>query len=268
MQLKQVAPQLVLAAAFALAPFAGANAGTPLTNADIVKMVEAKLPESTIVLAVRGSDAQYDVTPDALIALSRQGVTSAVVEAMIQKTQGAAGSGSAAQAGADWNPEEIMLVQGSDETVMRYMPATIRTAARAMGWGGVASYAVLNGAAANLRLKTPSPKFLIAVPGNAQPESYLTIANFAVRRNNTREVSVGGGYMSYSTGIARDRIVATEGTPLADQSRAPKGYTLYEISPKTPLPKGEYALVTYNSQVRMAGFFAGGSDSYFDFGVD
>lgn len=243
-----------------------ALADAPLTNADVLRMVEAKLPESTIVLAIRGSEARFDVAPDALISLSRAGVPAAVVDAMIQKSQGA--SGTAAAAGGDWNPEEIVLREDGKETVMRYMPATFRTAARGMGFGGVGMYAVLNGAAANLRLSSNRPTFIIAVPGNAQPESYLTLANFAVRRNNTREVSVGGGYMSYSTGIARDRIVQTEGKPLADQSRAPKGYVLFEISPKSPLPPGEYALITYNSQVKTLGFFASGTDSYFDFGVD
>ena len=49
---------------------------------------------------------------------------------------------------------------------------------------------------------------MVEVPENAQPESYVTLVNFAVRRNNTREVLVGGGYVTYETGIHRDRIVA------------------------------------------------------------
>jgi len=35
-----------------------------------------------------------------------------------------------------------------------------------------------------------------------------------------------------------------------------------------PLAAGEYAFILYNSQVKVVGYFAGGGDSYFDFGVD
>jgi hypothetical protein len=77
---------------------------------------------------------------------------------------------------------------------------------------------------------------------------------------------IGGGYMSYSTGIATDRIVETRGERMADQSRAPKGYVMYSVTVVNPLEPGEYALVTYNSAVKVTGWFASGSDSYFDFG--
>ena len=47
-----------------------------------------------------------------------------------------------------------------------------------------------------------------------------------------------------------------------------KGNILYTVTPDAPLKAGEYAVVTYNSQIPVAGWFAGGFDSYFDFGVD
>ena len=74
--------------------------------------------------------------------------------------------------------------------------------------------------------------------------------------------------MSYSTGIHHDRVVATTSSPAPDQSGAPQGFTVYRVVVVNPLGPGEYALVLYNSQVRVAGFFASGLDSYFDFGVD
>jgi hypothetical protein len=79
---------------------------------------------------------------------------------------------------------------------------------------------------------------------------------------------VGGGYMSYSSGVAPDRVIATVSERLADQSGAPKGFITYRIKVATPLPAGEYAVVLYNSQIRTVGFFASGLDSYFDFGID
>ena len=74
--------------------------------------------------------------------------------------------------------------------------------------------------------------------------------------------------MSYSTGIHPDRIVATTIEKLADQSKAPKNFTIYTAIPNVPLPAGEYAVVFYNRQVRSPGYFAGVVDSYFDFGID
>lgn len=267
--LKSVALSATVALGLALSPVTRAEA--PMTNADVLKMVEAKLPENTIVIAIQGATANFDVGPTSLIALNQSGVPQAVIEAMLQKSNGApsASSGSQGPGNADTlNPEEILLVQGGETTRMRYMPATLRTASRAMGFGGFATYSVLNGPRANLRLSERQPTFVIAVPGNAQPDSYLTLASFAVRRNDTREVMVGGGYMTYSTGINRDRVIKTVSTAATDQSRAPNGFTIFEVRPEQPLAPGEYALVTYNSQVRVAGFFAAGADSYFDFGVD
>lgn len=166
------------------------------------------------------------------------------------------------------NPEEITLYDGSGKRVMSYLIPQIRTAARALGFGGMAQYAVLRGTRANLRLGSPQPRFLFAAPTNAQPESYLTVANFAVRENGTREVIIGGGFMSYSTGVHQDRIVPISIEKVSDQSKAPKGFILYTATPNAPLSAGEYAVIFYTSQIRTPGIFASALDSYFDFGVD
>lgn len=166
-----------------------------------------------------------------------------------------------------FNPEEVLLVDGSQQKPMRYLTPQIRTAARALGFGGVGQYAVLKGTRATLRVASKRPVFVFAVPSNAQADSYYTLANFATRDNGTREVIVGGGYMSYSTGINKDRVVPTSAEPLPDQSKAPKNHTLYAATVNAPLAAGEYALIFYNSQFRASGFVPG-ADSYFDFGID
>ncbi len=144
--------------------------------------------------------------------------------------------------------------------------AQTRTAARALGFGGVGQYAVLPGRAAQLRLSA-SPAFLVAAPSNMQLQGLVTLAKFEARKNNTREVVVGGGYMSYSSGIHPDRIIATTVAAAASQAGAPAGMTIYEVKPAGELPTGEYALIVATGAQPAAGF-AGIPGTFYDFGVD
>lgn len=257
---------MLLAWAMWAAVGVAAEEAKPMTNADVLSMVEAKLPESTIVLAVAGAKPDFDTSAAGLIELSKRKVPTAIVEAMIKAASGG-GTAQAAQ-GDGISPEEISVDDGTSVQQMRYLTPNMRQAVRAFGYGGVAQYASLNGATAALRLASNQPRFVVAVPKNAQAQSYVTLVNLAVRRNGTREVMVGGGYLSYSTGINKDRVVAMSDRTLDDQSRAPKGYELHEIAPAAELAPGEYAVVLYNSEVKVAGWFVSGRDSYFDFGID
>lgn len=239
-----------------------------LTNAAVIKMLDAKLPERVVVMKIEQSEADFDTSTDAMIALSKRGVSEAVISAMLAKAAHASIPTRPGRSADQFDPEQIMLVDGDAQTPLRYINSSMRTAARALGFGGVATYAVLPGPEAILRLPTRTPAFIVAVPSNAQPQAYLTLARFEPRRNGTREVATGGGYMSYSTGIHRDRVIETTAVALEDQSKAPDGFTLFTLTPASALKAGEYALVTYNSHVRVSGFFASGGDSFFDFGVD
>ncbi len=55
-----------------------------LTNADVVGMVKAGLAESTILLAIERSPSDFDTSPAALVELKNQGVSPAVMEAMMR----------------------------------------------------------------------------------------------------------------------------------------------------------------------------------------
>jgi hypothetical protein len=247
----------------------------PMTNQDVIAMVKAKMPRDTIVMAVKAAKPDFDTSADGLIKLQSAGVPADVIEAVIASQSGGGGArtasapaGGPGQMMGGWNPEEIILIDNGERIPMRYLTPQMRHAVRGLGYGGVAQYAVLRGSSASLRLKNNQPEFLLAVPSNAQPESYFTLVNLAVRKNNSREIMVGGGYMSYSSGVATDRVVAAKSERMADQSAAPKDFITYRIKVASPLPPGEYAVVLYNSQVRTIGYFASGMDSYYDFGVD
>jgi len=254
-----------------------------LTNADVIKMTEAKLDDAIILTSIENSEPKFDTSAQGLIDLSKAKVSQPVISAMIKRGNSTAKKESAPAApaapvvsespkaeGELMSPSEVFLVDGDETRAMKYINPQMRTAARGMGFGGVASYAVLRGYKATERIKNTQPSFLISVPNQAQPESYLTLASFAVRSNNTREVSTGGGYMSYSSGIHPDRVVAVNSEKAADQSKAQKGFTIYKVTPKRAMTAGEYAVILYTGEMQgvVGTWFTGAGNAYFDFGVD
>ncbi len=56
---------------------------TPLTNADVIKMVKSGLAETTIVAAIAANDTQFDLSSSGLQSLSQAGVSSKVIRAML-----------------------------------------------------------------------------------------------------------------------------------------------------------------------------------------
>ena len=70
-----------------------------LTNADVIKMVKAGVPQSTIVSSIQSSPAQFDLSPKGLGSLHRAGVNQAVLGTM-QAGNGNTGGSASAPAGA------------------------------------------------------------------------------------------------------------------------------------------------------------------------
>lgn len=60
------------------------QANKPLTNADIIEMLKAGLPESTIILSIQQSPTNFDTSPKALIELKQQGASAKVLDAIVQ----------------------------------------------------------------------------------------------------------------------------------------------------------------------------------------
>ena len=56
---------------------------SPLTNADVIKMVKAGMAESSITAAIAANDTQFDLSSTGLQSLSQAGVSSKVIRAML-----------------------------------------------------------------------------------------------------------------------------------------------------------------------------------------
>jgi hypothetical protein len=75
-----------LAGALFLAMGTLAFAQEALTNASIEKMEKAGLGDDVILSMIQGQPGQFDVTPDSLIALKREGISDNVLAAMAAKS--------------------------------------------------------------------------------------------------------------------------------------------------------------------------------------
>ena len=60
----------------------------PLTNAEIVKLVKAGFKEKTIVLIIAARAPNFDLTPDRMIQLKRNGVSENIIVAMLARQDG------------------------------------------------------------------------------------------------------------------------------------------------------------------------------------
>jgi hypothetical protein len=247
-----------------------------ITNQDVIKLLDAKMPEDVILQAIVNGQNKFDTSPAALIKLREKGASPLILKAILNPAEFAskpstvAGKTAANKPAANEssNPEEVAMLINGSESNMQYIIPQMRTASRAFGLGGVATYASLNNSAAQKRINSSLPEFIVSVPKNAQAPNYLTLASFVVRDNGNREVLIGGGFLSYSSGIHKDRVIPVRTEALANQAKAREGFILYKVTPEKELAKGEYALVLYTGELRVAGFFAQAANSYFDFGVD
>src|ERR1700742_570116 len=68
-----------------MAPASALQARQPptMTNADLVKLVQAGVPESAIIASIHSSTPAFDLSSDGLVALHKAGVTQGELEAAI-----------------------------------------------------------------------------------------------------------------------------------------------------------------------------------------
>jgi hypothetical protein len=64
-------------------PLAAATTDAAFTNTDIVKLIDAKLPDSVIISKILGSSCNFDVSTDGLIKLKQANASDSVVQAVV-----------------------------------------------------------------------------------------------------------------------------------------------------------------------------------------
>ena len=132
----------------------GPNLSTSLTNDDIIKLVQAKLPDSVILAKIRSSSCEFDTDPDALIKLKKAGVSEAVLQAILDAQSSPAVSGESLPTNDPGGKADAMPACGSydncikiakgliessqwDRALARLQEASELDAARGDAWAGI-----------------------------------------------------------------------------------------------------------------------------------
>ncbi len=251
---------------------AGQEAKKPLTNADVVKLVQATLPESTIVLAIEQSQARFDTSPAALIELKKQGVPQAVMEAMLR----AASEGDAAKPATDV-PAVVLapaLSESSDGTDIladgtyyKSPSGWVKLGQLTMAGGGATHVGKMfvpgltpqmvwtyRGAEAPVQIAERRPTFVVKqspyvlnIPGHSDRD--LLIVRFNKKKDHRElQTTSGGNMFTFKAGLSKEKTPDITVTKLSE--------TTFSVVPTSDLDPGEY-LLTFSA----LGF------NGFDFGV-
>ncbi|MFY9824897.1 MAG: hypothetical protein WAM82_26200 [Thermoanaerobaculia bacterium] len=244
------------------------HAPKPLTNEDIVTMVQAGLPTDVVIEKIRTSKTAFDTSTDALVSLKKAGVGSDIIRLMVnpaaeskpgataspwvngnapapcQVPPGGTASWLSGASPAMWyaDPDK------SERVELNYERGTITHVGFA-GFG--ASLLVLHPIKASARI-TGRSQFLSCLNPTDAPLVHFSLDTGSDERNT----SVGKiTPWNVSFHISEGDLVPFK------SEKTPEGY--FKVTPTSPLRPGEYGFVPQGA----AGFFSSGERVY-SFGVD
>jgi len=173
-----------------------------LTNTDIIKMTKAGLGESTILALIQASPANFDVTPEALIAMKSAGVTQNVISTVVAAATNKSGSSTTSPAGAAASsmptpaqvPESQARPQVPDQarTLNRSLAANPASAV-APGPTAATAMTVPSAAAATSATREPSVIMLPTSATSGSTDSInLSLEKTQLSQTKTKASSLGG----------------------------------------------------------------------------
>jgi hypothetical protein len=256
---------------FATLPVTAQKTKNTMTNADVIEMVKAELPENTIVLAIQQSEPNFDTSTKALIELKKQGVSQKILEAMLQpqvttptmsKTPTTVNPLSGQTETGNSSGVSLMdvtLIDGEKRILLKRSQANPRIG-NMVGqilnpFGKMKSQSALDGNHAQLRVTDTTPEFEIGLPSDVNAADYLVLIKFKPK-SDRREVQVGSaGITGMSVGFNKEAIVPTTFEEVKTQTIGDgMKYTIYRVKVVNPMPPGEYALAPQGL--------------FYDFGID
>jgi hypothetical protein len=247
-----------------------------MTNADVLKMVEAKLSDDLIVSKIRGSACSFDTSTDTILKLKSQGVSDGVIQAMVSAGKPPSQASTPAAPPADPNnplsphaPGIYWLAKNQGGQQLTRLEASSYGGSKAsMGFGKVKYKAELARPHAALRIRESSPEFWFYFEDAAQgfgrgplaaqsskPEDFVLAKMEGHEKERQLFVGQASGFGGQSGPRSKDAV------PVDIQKIAPG---IFKVTVSKALEPGEYCFVPPGGA---AGFgIAGGQ--LFDFGVD
>lgn len=227
-----------------------------LTNADIAEMAEAKLSESTILLAIDLCEPNFDTSESAIGELKAAGITPKIIDAMLHPERVTLASG-------DYSPpnavNEVVLIDDESRVLLNRAKTTTRLLSQGLLVRlSVKDFVIFEGDQASLRLTNPKPVFEISLRADVPNPGNPKLVRLDQKRGK-RQINTG----LFTIGTSRDGFRESETVPtIIEKTRiysVPNGtrYILYRITPRDPLPPGEYAFFPRHHL-----------GECFDFGVD
>ncbi len=209
------------------------NKNEVLTNAKVIEMVKAGLPEETVILAIRQSATNFDTSAQALIQLKKQEVSANIINVMLQV-------GSKDQTKTNnKEPENLNIFYFQDDSGK--LTELERISGQAQQTVGANGYFLLKGSNSSFRLESSQKQnFIIRLPKGVSPDKIDLFRMFLKDGNRAVPIFASGNFAypveakaSNSPGKFRINI-------------SNFGENSYKISPTQNLIAGEYCLSTPN----------------------
>jgi hypothetical protein len=245
-----------------------AAAQKPLTNQDVVNMVQAGLSEDIVIEKIKTSKTAFDTSTDGLVALKKAGVGSDIIRVMVNPSAASSPGGAGSRLANSNAPAPCQIPPGGQaawlsgtspamwytdpekgtRTEVNYERGTITHVGFA-GFGS--SLLVLHPIKASARVKGGA-QFLSCINPTDAP-----LVRFSIDpKSDERNTSVGTiRPWNISFHISDEDLVRFK------FEKTPDGY--FKVMPEASLPAGEYGFVPQGS----VGFFSAGERVY-TFGVD
>lgn len=224
-----------------------------LTNCDVVKLIKADLPDTTIVQVIQHSATAFDTSPEALSELRQRGASQAILDSIVKSA--AEQPATAAQRSARPELNGLPCHEGFFyKTDSRWIELSypfgepkLKGSEKTLLSGGIVHGGmdvVYSGAHAQLEITEPQPVFFNHVPGDMDlaRHFYQTGTRFVVVRLDQKEtkrlleIKPIGVFNAFG-GLKYKKNSVYE-TNLTYISR-----NVASIQPKAALPEGEYLLV-------------------------
>lgn len=259
-------------------------AAAELTNADVIKMIQAGLSDDVIIQTITSAQSpKFDTSADGLIALKKEGASDAVIQKIIAQQSNPAPQAATSPQPATSTPDcPLEAPEYGDTMVMRaggqLIPMTYKIGKVETKAGGFLGNAFSFGIAsvksktllriekerASLRINDKQPQFLdICLPVGSSVDNVTVVR--LIPKDDARYLQIGSGKANVA-GASTTSLLFPEGIRVDMTAETVSNIcirdghkvSIYRIHPTTPLENGEYALMASKS----------GSGMFFDFGVD